>query len=128
MGHGYFTIVGYGLIITKADIISYLEEDIDYKLSKDKLNKLVELVVRSLKIDEKLFFMHKEEQHVGECNTIFITHRRSKLSDARGACGWYNVINTDELKLTETEILSLKKINLGTLFTNDLIAYSYEGS
>lgn len=93
MGHGYFTVLGYGFIFTIEDFVAAFgdsdleEEETDFSEIEKELPKLE----KKYKIS-----FHSEEQ--GERRNIFVTTKNAIVHDVSVAEGEFDMIKLRELK------------------------------
>lgn len=127
MGHGYFTVFGYGFLVSRKSVetraalenqsfCKYIEEEDDY--------------IRSTFAAR----IHREEQY-DKYEYMFLCFADTQIyMDARGACGDYRGLSLDELQLKvgsqvdRTQRLQeyLKERGL-TFLAPGFYLYSYEG-
>lgn len=156
MGHGYFTVVGYGFIVSKAEFIEYISKQlidaeknnqmesvenkpsgINFPYSRQipkyhgmSLTEVEDLTEEDL-IKEycraRKIKIFFEEQQPEHCDDIFITVKnKTYLADARGACGDYQIL--DVKKLNDQELQDIFNFYPKLVGQEQrLIMYSFEG-
>lgn len=125
MGHGYFAVLAYGVLINIDLILEHKQLDSlsfgeVYNIFYEELNKTYPTLN-----------FHFEQQY--DADNVFITvGEKQIIDDARGACGRLQIVDLDELKLNKDELLTLesmqKELTGETNIQPTLSMYFYEGS
>lgn len=116
MGHGYFTVIGFGFVVSIQDFKKDFPECVDSRneLDYDQVLELCDKYNISIRYEQE-----------GECENVFICSQKSICMDARGACGSYREINIKELESLEhlqnlcRTIILKHKLNLWPTLTKD---------
>jgi hypothetical protein len=103
MGHGYFAVVGFGIIVHPDNFLN------KSKPPKEVLAEIEKKYCRMLNFDYRPFY---ERRFDNRGSKIFITVGRKVIhQDTRGNAGSFREIN-DNLKLTPDEELLLQQVKI----------------
>ena len=115
MGHGYFTVVGFGIVVPVDLFLDQLSED-----DAETLDEAVEHVEDDFDVK-----IHREEQE--ETVNVFVTTKGAIWVDARGAGGSAEVVDPVKINEGHQDLRNFAARYFPEL-PIQLTVYSYEGN
>lgn len=111
MGHGYFTVVGFGIVVPVGLFLQ--------RLNEHDLDESSGIIADSFDVG-----IHYEEQATP--TNVFITTKYAPLKNAQGAGGSYVILDQNRLNQGHERLLRFLS-DYFPEFPVQLTAYSYEG-